>query len=549
MTAPSALAVRLIDSCLADPSEVNQADLTAVVRDGPPDLRAAIGVALVSRLADLQVRLEAATSPPLRLGVVIDSAYHLPPGGPRHALVKALPTGVPALCPVPPELSLAPGDQVVLSASQGLVMQRAGPFRGSEIGRVTRLEPGSNELVVAGPAQEEWVLQAAPELFETPDLEPGCQVRYCRQLQWATGVESADDRGSIELVDEIPTDLGWDDLGGLTDIKVRLRDLEELFLVPAEELERRRLRGRQLVLFSGPPGSGKTYSCRVLVASLRRRLGHDAVAFLFINAAELLHGLVGQSEANIRAQFARVRTLASQGRRVVMVWDEFESLFTARRGSLYASAQVDHTLVPTLLAELDGMAGLDSFLMIAVTNRDDLLDSAVVRPGRLGRTIRFRQPTWPETEAIFRVHLEGRQLARGWDVDRLAERAAAQVFTPQREGPPAVARVRLQDGRSLPVSRADVVSGALIAAVCEESAERDLLRAMRGGRAGLGPLELSQALDGAFAAHAGRLTPHNLVEQLDWPPDLAFQAVAVEPVAIRRAPLASESAVVAREVA
>ncbi len=534
MNHPHRLGEQLVAAYLADPDGANRAELAHLLVSGPPELRDATLDALLRTAAEQHAQLEAAAAPPLRVGVVVEPAFLDGVGTQPYALVKTLPGGTPTLCPLGPDVQVEAGDEVVLTGNLGRVVRRAGRFRGGEVGRVVRLKPASREIVVGGTAGEELVLRVDDALAASTDLRAGATVRYCRQLAWATDVELPADDAAADLADAIPAELGWDDLGGLGDIKPQLMDIEALFMASDDELARRRLRRRQLVVFSGRPGTGKTYASKVLAASLRRRLGPDGVGYLLISAAELLSPLVGQSEANIRAVFARARALAAHGLRVMMVWDEFEGLFHAR-GSSHTSTIVDNTLTPTLLSELDGLAGLRDFLMIAITNRADLLDSAVVRDGRLGHTVHFRGPTgWPEVEAIFRVHLAGRALAPGWDPGRLAERAAAAVFTPQRDGPPAVAVVRLRDGRREAVSRADLVTGALIAGAVERAVERELLRAARGGPAGLAPDDVHHALDGAFAAHAARLKPWNLAEQLDWPPDKAAEAVAVEPAAGRR---------------
>ncbi len=528
------LSEQIIAAYLADPSGANRAELARVLTDGPPDLRAATLDRLLHTTAEQHAQLASATAPPLRVGVVVEPAYYSHAGGPAYALIKTLPGGTPSLSAVGPDLEVEAGDEVVLTGNLGQVVRRTGRYQGGEVGRIVRLKPDSSEVVIAGQASEELVLRIGAAVGASPDLRAGALVRYCRQLAWATDVELPAEDATAAGADDIPAGLGWADLGGLDDVKPLLMDIEELFLAGGTELARRRLRRRQIVIFSGRPGTGKTYASKILAASLRRRLGRERVAYVLISAAELLSPFVGQSEANIRAVFSRARGLAAQGRQVMLIWDEAEALF-GTRGSTHGATMVDRTLTPTLLAELDGLAaGLQDFLMIAISNRPDLLDSALSRDGRLGHTIHFRGPDWAETESIFRVHLADREIAPGWDAARLAERAAAAIFTPQRHGAPAVAQVRMHDGRREEVSRADLVTGALIASAVERAAEGELLRARRGGPAGLVADDLHRALDIAFAGHAARLKPWNLVEQLDWLPDRAAQAVAVEPVAGRR---------------
>ncbi len=520
-------AQRILDAYTADPTTEKSAEVAQFIRTGPEPIAVAVVHGLLDTLSEQREKLEAVMAPPLRTGVVWQPQFYRQNGGPACALVKLLPGGADALCSTLPGLQLESGDYVVLTESQGAVIGRLGRYQGFEIGRLERVKADSQELVVTGVNREEIVVGASTALLSDPDLKPGCKVRYSRQASMATCLEETADDPSAALVEEIP-DLTWDQLGGLGEVREQLIDAEELFTASAADLDSYGLRKRLLIVFTGKPGTGKTYAAKILCADLRRRLGSDKVKFVLIRAAQLLDPLVGKTEANIRERFEYVRAMASKGFYVIMVWDEIDALFHTRGGSR-GSTIVDHTLTPTLLAELDGMAPLGNFMMIAITNRPDLLDSAALREGRLGRTVYFRGPNWPEVEEIFRIHLDGRRPAKRFTRDQLAERAAAHVFTPQGNGATEVAVVRLRDGRRETIDAADLVTGALIEQVCEDSAHQAWLRGRRGGIEGITPQDLHRALDESFADYPLRLKPWNLTDYLEWPLDKVREVVDVEP--------------------
>ncbi len=284
----------------------------------------------------------------------------------------------------------------------------------------------------------------------------------------------------------------------------------------------------------GRPGTGKTRFALIVCSVLDRHLG-DQVKLVSIEAADPLSKWVGDSEKYVRAAFETVRDRARDGLYTVLIWNEIDAFLRARGINLSTAVRDSVTTQP--LCELDGLAQLNNFFVIATTNRPDLLDGALVREGRLGQMIEFRGPDWPEAEEIFRIHLRKVSPARGFNLQQLADRAAAHIFSPQRDGPPPVAVVRFHDGRRESVTRADVVTGAINAAACRRAAKRALVREWRGLERIVTPEDLYEALDAAFAGFQRRLTRENLRDHLGWPLDKAQEAVAVEPPP--GAPLAS----------
>ncbi len=547
------------------PSEKSERDVLELLSEIPPDRLPHTHRSLLRKLGEQHARLAAVTSPPLRTGVVFRVGIYAPKGhsaggpqddgradgdgGPTNggaadgpaplALVRLLPGGAQALCAVAPGLDLEVGDLVAITSDGGAILDRVTSFHGADIGSVERVKTDTGEVVIRGANDDEIVVTAAPRVLKDPQLKKGCKVRYGRTAEIATLVEEECDTRSDALADHIP-DLTWDDLGGMRDIRDRFMQVEQRLVTPAEELAEFGLTKRVLLLLTGRPGCGKSYCAKILCASLRHRLGHDRVVFIIRRAADDLSPLVGVSEANIRRHFERSRALAERGYYVVFTYDEFEGLFP-HRGNSHFSTIVENTLTDTLLAELDGMAELDNFVMLALTNRPDMVDSALLRDRRFGEQIVFRAPDWPDCQQIFRIHLAGRPCATGTSIDELAERGAARIFTPQSDGSgsPAVAVVRFDDGRTEEITRAQLVTGALIQAACDAAAERAWLRSTKGGPKGIATPDVLAAVDAAFVKYPTSMRGTNLVEYVDWPRDKAARVVAVDPPASGHGPVAA----------
>jgi len=523
------LATQLVRTYVEAPTRENRDDLTRLVMDGPQDLRSDTLEALFSTLDRQAHELDSLTRPPHALAVVCSAEGYRRDGDAPLALVRMLPHGKQALCPVACREPLHTGDLVALSGDPGSVLDRLGSHRGSSIARVDRVLPDTDEVVVSGPGEDHMVLIVGEGLRGDGQLRPGCEVRFCAETLVATRVESTREERSDALAEDIGADLDWCHVGGYAAVRRELQRIEEMMLAPDEELAAYGLGERTAkVLLAGPPGTGKTHVARVLAARLRRSLGDDAVTLVIVRANQLLHWLVGRSEANIRDLFDRVEALAKRGRFVVVVWDEIESMFPSR-GSRYGGSGVEDRVTTEFLTRLDGLVPLRRTLFVGTTNRPDLLDSAAVRSGRLGELIQFPPPDLADTREIFRIHLSGRASAKGWSSDALAERAAAAVFAPQHDGTPVVARVRFGDGRREPIRRPDLVSGALIADACRAAAASAWSRDRSGGTPGITAEDVRGSLERAFTSIASRLKPGNLKDYVDWPLDDLARVVAVEP--------------------
>ncbi|MCU4799111.1 CDC48 family AAA ATPase [Halobacteria archaeon HArc-gm2] len=217
-----------------------------------------------------------------------------------------------------------------------------------------------------------------------------------------------------EVFVEVP-DVSWEDVGGLDDTKERLRETIQWPLEYPDVFEAMDLNAAKGVLLYGPPGTGKTL--------LAKAVANEAQSnFISVKGPELLNKFVGESEKGVREVFEKARENAP----TVIFFDEIDSI-AAERGSGGGDSQVGERVVSQLLTELDGLEEMQDVVVVATTNRPDLIDSALIRPGRLDRHVHVPVPDEAARRAIFQVHTRNKPLADGVDLDQLARRTEGYV--------------------------------------------------------------------------------------------------------------------------
>jgi proteasome-associated ATPase len=187
-----------------------------------------------------------------------------------------------------------------------------------------------------------------------------------------------------------------------------IRDAVELPYLHPELFTEHKLRPPKGVLLYGPPGCGKTMIAKAVAASLAKkvseRTGEEGRSyFLNIKGPELLNKYVGETERHIRLVFQRAREKASEGTPVIVFFDEMDSLFRTRGSGV--SSDVENTIVPQLLSEIDGVEGLENVLVIGASNREDMIDPAILRPGRLDVKIKIERPDAESARDIFSKYI------------------------------------------------------------------------------------------------------------------------------------------------
>ncbi|MFJ4799276.1 proteasome ATPase, partial [Kitasatospora purpeofusca] len=299
------------------------------------------------------------------------------------------------------------GQEVMLNEALNIVDAMAFESIGDLVTLKEVLEDGERALVV-GHTDEERVVRLAEPLrditLRTGDallLEP--RSGYVYEVVPKSEVE--------ELVLEEVPDIDYRQIGGLANQIEQIRDAVELPYLHADLFKEYELRPPKGVLLYGPPGCGKTLIAKAVANSLAKKVAEvtgrpqGKSYFLNIKGPELLNKYVGETERQIRLVFQRAREKASEGTPVIVFFDEMESLFRTRGSGV--SSDVENTIVPQLLAEIDGVEGLENVIVIGASNREDMIDPAILRPGRLDVKIKIERPDAEAAKDIFSKYLKG----------------------------------------------------------------------------------------------------------------------------------------------
>ncbi|MEY9843658.1 proteasome-associated ATPase [Streptacidiphilus sp. BW17] len=298
------------------------------------------------------------------------------------------------------------GQEVMLNEALNIVDAMAFESIGDIVTLKEVLEDGERALVV-GHTDEERVVRLAEPLrdivLRAGDallLEP--RSGYVYEVVPKSEVE--------ELVLEEVPDTDYDRIGGLGQQIEQIRDAVELPYLHADLFKEFELRPPKGVLLYGPPGCGKTMIAKAVANSLAKKVAEvtgqpqGKSYFLNIKGPELLNKYVGETERQIRLVFQRAREKASEGTPVIVFFDEMESLFRTRGSGV--SSDVENTIVPQLLAEIDGVEGLENVIVIGASNREDMIDPAILRPGRLDVKIKIERPDAEGAKDIFSKYLK-----------------------------------------------------------------------------------------------------------------------------------------------
>src|SRR3954454_25208079 len=411
------------------------------------------------------------TSPANRIGTYLNNRAR----DTAHIVVG----GADYYCNVDPRISLAKlkkGTRVLVNEAYVIVgdlgFDTAGPVtKITEVIGEDRLRVGSEHGL------QSLVLQRSATLMNAT-LKSGDEVRVDPNYRVALEVLSRPESREHYL-DEVP-ELPWSKVGGQDKALEAIKDAIELPLIHGELFARFQHSTPKGFLLYGPPGCGKTLIGKAtaynLTKQLREKCGEDRREyFMHVKGPELLNMWVGESERIVRDIFATAREKRREGYLPFLFIDEAESILGTRRASRYSN--ILSTLVPMFCSEMDGIDSLHDVVIILASNRADLIDPAILRPGRIDRKIKVNRPNREGARDIYRIYLtddlpyDG-ALAKeagniGAAIDRLVERVLEGQFARREEN--KFLEITLRSGRKETLYRSDLISGAIIASIVERA--------------------------------------------------------------------------------
>jgi proteasome-associated ATPase len=352
------------------------------------------------QLALLREEVEKLTQPPAAYGTYLG----LNPDGSVDVFASGRKMRV-ALHPNLDPHQLKRGDEVVLNESLNVIEARD-PERSGEVVTLKEVLDDGRRALIYGRGDEERVAEIADSLR---DVKMRAGDAVLMDLRSGLLVEKLPRQQVEELVLEEVPDVSYDDVGGLDTQIEAITDAVELPYVHRALFAEYSLPAPKGILLYGPPGCGKTLIAKAVANSLAKKVaaltGNTNVRSYFLNikGPELLNKYVGETERQIRLVFERAREKAAEGVPVIVFFDEMDSLFRTRGTGI--SSDMESTIVPQLLAEIDGVEALRDVIVIGATNREDLIDPAILRPGRLDVKIKIERPDETAATQIFSRYL------------------------------------------------------------------------------------------------------------------------------------------------
>jgi proteasome-associated ATPase len=397
--------------------------------------------------------------------------------------------GAEFYCSIDPRLSqskLLVGTRVLLNEAY-VVIGDLGFETGGPVAKIQDLLPDGRLRVGQEGGLANTLVQRSANLGKEK-LKPGLEVRLDSSqrvaLEVVAGAQTRD-----HLLEQVP-ELPWEKVGGQDEARQAVRDAVELPLLHSDLFKAYNHTSPKGILLYGPPGCGKTLLGKAtaynLTRQLREKTGQDhREYFMHVKGPEILNMWVGESERQVRELFARAREKAKEGFLPFIFIDEAESILGTRRAG--RTSGILNTLVPMFCAEMDGIESLQQMVIILASNRADMIDPAILRPGRIDRKIKVSRPTKKGSEEIFRIYItpnlpldpallqkhDGNSQAAIDDI--IAQLIDAQ-FSQREEN--RFLEVTLRSGRHEYLHRGDLVSGAIIAGIVERAKETAIKRAI-----------------------------------------------------------------------
>jgi proteasome-associated ATPase len=446
-------------------------------------------------IASLRDEVEKLTQPPNAYGVIV--------GKNVDGTVDVLTSGRKMKVQLHPDIEhdlLDLGAEVALNESYNVIEARQ-PENTGEVVTLKEVMDDGVRAVIVGRADEERVCELASVLRGTR-LRSGDFLRLDPRSNML--LEKLP-RPEVEdlLLEEVP-DISYADIGGLDTQIEAIADAVELPFLHQELFAEHRLPAPKGILLYGPPGCGKTLIAKAVANSLAKKVaekigeGKGRSYFINIKGPELLNKYVGETERQIRLVFQRAREKSEEGWPVIVFFDEMDSMFRTRGSGI--SSDMESTIVPQLLAEIDGVEGLKNVIVIGATNREDLIDPAILRPGRLDVKIKIERPTAEAATQIFARYLTDEiPIAAGEEVPAMIERTVEEMYRDDEAN--RFLEVTYQNGDKEILYYKDFSSGAMIENIVRRAKKLAIKRVIGGGAKGVRTDDLLASIKQEYKEH------------------------------------------------
>jgi proteasome-associated ATPase len=458
--------------------------------------------------------------------------------------------GADYYCNVDPRISLSKlkkGTRVLVNEAFVIVgdlgFETAGPVtKITEVLDKDRLRVGTEH------GTQSVVLQRSSNLA-TSNLKSGDEVRVDSNYRMA--LEMLSSAKTREYYLDVVPELPWAKVGGQEQALQAIKDAIELPLLHVDLFKKFQHATPKGFLLYGPPGCGKTLIGKATAYNLTRQLSEKTGAqmheyFMHVKGPEILNMWVGESERMVREIFATAREKRREGFMPFLFIDEAESILGTRRASRYSN--ILSTLVPMFCSEMDGIDSLNDVVIILASNRADLIDPAILRPGRIDRKIKVNRPKREGTREIYRIYLTDNLpydgvLAKEADnigaaIDRLVERFVDWQFARRDEN--KFLEVTFRSGRKEMLYRSDLISGAIIASIVERAKATAIKRSIASGQAeGITENDLQLAFNAEYIENDIFPTTditEDWLKLIDYDPENVVKISPVKPVSERAKP-------------
>jgi proteasome-associated ATPase len=450
-----------------------------------------------TQLVSLKEEIEKLSQPPASYGVFLE--------GYDDSTVDVFTNGRKLRVNVSPDVDIEEierGQEVMLNEALNVINVRQFEIQG-EVVTLKEVMADRNRALVIARTDEERVVELA-EPLKKEHLRAGDSLL----LEPKSGhvLEKLPKPEVEELILEEVPDISYEEIGGLAEQIEEIRDAIELPFLYGELFREHRLDPPKGILLYGPPGCGKTLVAKAVANSLAKKvaakLGREdrRSYFLNIKGPELLNKYVGETERQIRLIFQRAKEKSEEGVPVIVFFDEMDSLFRTRGSGI--SSDIESTIVPQLLAEIDGVESLKNVIVVGASNREDLIDPAILRPGRLDVKIKIERPDEHAASDIFSKYLttevpldEDEVATRGSREEAVGAMIKSTVENMYAESPQnRFLEVTYANGEKEELYFKDFASGAMIENIVRRAKKTAIKRTIAGERKGIKLEDLTSAI-------------------------------------------------------